>query len=99
MREPVIRYTLAPEAREDLKDIYRHIAVDNPAAAERLWHSFLDSIRLLARQPLMGQACPNLRADLPGFTVGNYVIFYIPTNHGIQIERVLHGARDIESLF
>jgi toxin ParE1/3/4 len=95
----VSRYTISPEAREDLKGIYRHIAAENPAAAEKLWDSFFEGIRLLARQPHLGQACPNLRSDLRAFTLGNYVIFYVPANGGVQIERVLHGARDIESLF
>lgn len=93
------RYTISPEAREDLKGIYHHIAVENPSAAEKLWNSFFEGIQLLARQPLLGQACPNLRPDLRAFTVGNYVIFYVPANDGVQIERVLHGARDIESSF
>ena len=93
------RYTISPEAREDLKGIYRHIAAENPSAAEKSWDSFFEGIQLLARQPLLGQACPNLRPDLRAFTVGNYVIFYVPANDGVQIERVLHGARDIESSF
>lgn len=93
------RYTLSPKAREDLKGIYKYIAADNLSAAEELRDSFFKSIQLLATQPLLGQACPNLRADLRAFTVGNYVIFYVPTRRGVEIERVLHGARDMESLF
>jgi toxin ParE1/3/4 len=29
--------------------------------------------------------------------VGRYVIFYLPIPGGVQIVRVLHGARDIEA--
>jgi plasmid stabilization system protein ParE len=29
----VSRYTVSPKAREDLKDIYRYVARDKPAAA------------------------------------------------------------------
>jgi plasmid stabilization system protein ParE len=29
----------------------------------------------------------------------NFMIFYHPLSNGIEIVRVLHGARDIESLF
>jgi toxin ParE1/3/4 len=28
-----------------------------------------------------------------------YLIFYRPTDDGIDVVRVLHGSRDIESLF
>jgi plasmid stabilization system protein ParE len=29
----------------------------------------------------------------------NYIIFYIPTPSGIRIIRILHGARDLDSIF
>jgi len=95
----VSRYTVSPKAREDLKDVYRSVAKDKPSAAKRLRHAFYESFRVLARQPFLGQACPNLRADLRAFSIGSYVIFYVPVTRGVQIERVLHGARDIQSLF
>lgn len=31
--------------------------------------------------------------------IGNYVIFYRPIANGIDVIRVLHGSRDIESIF
>jgi toxin ParE1/3/4 len=31
--------------------------------------------------------------------VGNYVIFYRPMEIGVEIARVLHGARDFPPLF
>ncbi len=39
---------------------------------------------------------------LPGllsFPFGRYMIFYLSIPGGIEIVRVLHGARDIERLF
>jgi len=29
----------------------------------------------------------------------NHLVFYRPTDEGVDIVRVLHGARDIEALF
>jgi toxin ParE1/3/4 len=29
---------------------------------------------------------------------GNYPIFYHPTRYGIEIIRIIHGARDIETI-
>jgi toxin ParE1/3/4 len=37
------------------------------------------------------------RVQVNGFE--NYLVFYLPTNYGIDVVRVLHGARDIENLF
>jgi toxin ParE1/3/4 len=31
--------------------------------------------------------------------IGHYLIFYFPLEDGVDIIRVLHGSRDIESLF
>jgi plasmid stabilization system protein ParE len=28
-----------------------------------------------------------------------YVIYYTPVEDGVEIERVLHGARDVDSVF
>ena len=36
------------------------------------------------------------RIRVPGFA--NYLIFYRPTAEGIEVFRVVHGARDLRSL-
>jgi toxin ParE1/3/4 len=54
---------------------------------------------LLARMPELGRKRPDLAPDLRGFPIGNYIIFYRPVPDGIQVIRVLHGARDIPELF
>jgi toxin ParE1/3/4 len=42
---------------------------------------------------------PDLGAGILGFPVEDYVIFYRQVSTGIEVVRVLHGARDIEALF
>jgi toxin ParE1/3/4 len=37
--------------------------------------------------------------DVRSLTIGRYVIFYLPRTSGIEVVRVLHGSRDIESIF
>jgi toxin ParE1/3/4 len=48
---------------------------------------------------LIGRARPELFADLRSLPFGRYVIFYLPRKRGIEVVRVLHGARDLKSLF
>ena len=64
---------------------------------------FLELIRtkceMLAQHPLAGEARPELGANLRAFPVGNYIIFYRPDSDGIEVVRVLHGARDIPKQF
>jgi toxin ParE1/3/4 len=37
------------------------------------------------------------RVPVKGFE--NYLVFYLPRRQGIDVIRVLHGARDIDNLF
>jgi toxin ParE1/3/4 len=57
------------------------------------------TFRLLARRPGIGRARPELYSDLRSFVIGKYVTFYLPLKKGIDVIRVLHGARDIETVF
>jgi toxin ParE1/3/4 len=56
-------------------------------------------LKLIATQPLIGRALDQLAADLRSFPFGRYVIFYEPIEHGIDVVRVLHSARDIDAVF
>jgi hypothetical protein len=47
----------------------------------------------------MGRVRDELAADLRSFPFGRYVIFYEPIEDGIDVVRVLHGARDIDAVF
>jgi toxin ParE1/3/4 len=40
-----------------------------------------------------------LSPRLRSFPVGSYIIFYRPTQDGVEIARILHGARDFPPLF
>lgn len=92
-------FTVAPRARLDLDQIWLHIASDNPTAADRLLKQFKDRFALLATQPLMGQTADYLPLGVRSFSFGSYIIFYRPVAREIEISRVIHGARDVNSIF
>ena len=79
----------------DYEEIWRYIARDNPAAADRLITAIERQLSGIASMPGIGREEPNLAANLRSFPVGNYLIFYRPSADGIALVRVLHGARDI----
>ncbi|MDF5714977.1 MAG: type II toxin-antitoxin system RelE/ParE family toxin [Rhizonema sp. NSF051] len=56
-------------------------------------------LKMLVETPGMGRKRDELVPNLRSFPVGNYLIFYRPVNQGIEVIRVLHGARDIPSIF
>jgi toxin ParE1/3/4 len=87
------------QAELDLVEIGVHIATDDPAAADRWLDLVEQKCQLLATMPQMGRDRGNLAPDLRSFPVGEYLIFYRPGNEGIIVIRVLHGARDIPTLF
>ncbi|MGA9543600.1 MAG: type II toxin-antitoxin system RelE/ParE family toxin [Candidatus Sulfotelmatobacter sp.] len=89
---------IRPRAFVDLADIWAFIAKDSVKHADRFAALIDSQFGSLARRPHMGRSRPELATDLRSFPVGRYVIFYVPTPKGVEIVRVLHGARDIESV-
>ena len=49
--------------------------------------------------PDAGRRQDKLLVNPRSFVVKNYFIFYMPFEEGVEILRVLHGSRDIESIF
>jgi toxin ParE1/3/4 len=92
-------YLVAPVARSDLREIWKHVARDNPDAAARLRDKVEEVFLMLARHPLLGQMCEELRGGLRFFCSSNYVIYYELAGRRVRIVRVLHGARDVRKLF
>jgi toxin ParE1/3/4 len=89
----------SPASISDYEEIWRYIARDNPAAADRLIRTFERQLGVLSTMPGMGREEPVLGAGLRSFPVGNYLIFYRPLEDGVGVIRVLHGARDISAEF
>jgi toxin ParE1/3/4 len=54
---------------------------------------------MLAKNPEMGTACDDLMQGLRAWPVGKHVIFFRSVRDGIEIVRVVHGARDVSKLF
>ncbi len=69
------------------------------ARADALLRQLAGTMRTLAGNPLMGRSREDLLPGLRSFAVGSYIIFYRPVERGIEVARVLHGARDIPALF
>ncbi len=85
-----------PAAEDDLVAIWIYIAADNESAADALLDRLEDAFGLLAENPLIGRGRPELAPHVRSFAVRRYVILYLPADDGIEIIRVVHGARDIE---
>lgn len=93
----VVRQT--SKAAKDLIDIAVFVAADDPRAADQLLDIFDAKCRMLVGQPELGVLRKDLAPGLRFLPVGNYLIFYRVIPDGIEVIRVLHGARDLGAQF
>ena len=92
-------FRLASQADADLDEIADFIADRSPSSALRVIDRLYETFAILATQPLLGQSCDDPGGNLRVFSAGIYAIFYVPLTDGIEVQRVIHGARDIDSFF
>ncbi len=93
------RYEFTDQAKEDLFEIAAYIALDNEQAAVQLVDRIHDKCQTLADHPRLGRSREDLAPRLRGTPLGNYLIFYRITDYGVEIVRIVHGARELEALF
>jgi toxin ParE1/3/4 len=87
-----------PRAESDLVEIWQFIARDDPRAADRLLDRIEAQCQLLASNPRLGRIRPEIAPDARAWVVGRYLILYRALDDGVEIVRVVHGARSIEQV-
>jgi toxin ParE1/3/4 len=92
-------YLLSIEAEEDLLAIHGYITQYNPAAADRLVHALYRHFELLADQPGVGAERETIRPGMRIWGHNRYQILYRIDAGRTLIVRVVHGRRDLASLF
>jgi toxin ParE1/3/4 len=95
----MITYRLTRRARQDVLNIWRHIAKDNEPAADRFIDLLTHHFRLLGEAPRAGRRRDELRTGYRSFPVGDYLILYRIMKPGVCIMHVVHGRRNLEALF
>jgi toxin ParE1/3/4 len=86
-------------AQQDFRNIWHYIAIDNPTAADRLLRRIDSKVELYAANPNMGRPRDKLATGLRSFPVGDFVVFYRIVGDGIELVRIMHGARRMNDLF
>jgi len=95
----VSQLRISPRASSDLIEIWIYIADDSVANADAFIDKLYQAIQALGRQPGSGRHREEVAPGIQSFPFGRYIIFYRAVTSGIEIVRVLHGARDIENIF
>lgn len=90
-----------PQAEEDVIEIWFYIAVENKSKlnADRFMDKLDRQLVFLSENPGIGSKKDQYAKGLYQYIFGNYLIFYFPVKDGIELIRVLHGARDLDTLF
>lgn len=89
------RILLRPRAKADLAEIWDYIAEDSETRADAFIEAIDQKLQLLSERPNMGRSRAELLEGVRSVSVGRYVIFYAPLKDGVDVVRVLHGARDL----
>ncbi len=89
----------SPEAETDLNVIALRFAERNPIRALSFAEELHECCLKLAEHPGIGHPRPDLHPGLRSFARHKYISVYIESGAGIRIERIIHGARDIENVF
>jgi toxin ParE1/3/4 len=98
------RVTKTPDARRDIVGIADYLLQHSIDAAVRFLDAVEETCRTLADNPELGGLCHFEGFDLGAVRVWqvrgfpNHLIFYRAEAYGIDVLRVLHGARDTESI-
>ena len=90
---------IRPRAYEDLIEIWSYIADDSVTNADAFIDRLYETMKSLGRNPGAGRQRQELAPGIQSFPFGRYLIFYRAVSNGVEIIRVLHGARDIENIF
>ena len=93
------KIAIAPEAQQDLDEIYDYILFDlgNPAAALRMIDKIMDAIDQLATFPHLGaplSSIAKVESKYRFFVTDNYTTFYRVMGDTVFVDRVLYGRRD-----
>jgi len=93
------RFVLTPRAKQDVNDIWDFIAADNMEAADRVLDALETAMLKLAKNPSIGHWREELADKGHRFVlVYSYLIVYRNETKPLQIIRVLHAARDVQSI-
>jgi toxin ParE1/3/4 len=94
-----------PRAWDDVQESAFYLAANaSEAIAERFLNAVETSTQVLTSFPAMGVPCPFVHSDLkdirriPVNGFENWLVFYRAEGDGVEIVRILHGAREIAAI-
>lgn len=101
----MLNLAIRPQAELDIDEIVTYLLETNPQAASKFVMELRQAFTLLSGNPLIGVKRQYRLLALEGIRLfplkkySSYLVFYLNTDEVLEIVRVLHGKRDLETLF
>lgn len=95
------RFILSPAAFQDIQEIWGYFAheLQNLEVADRIRDELFQAMKKLGEKPGLGHFRSDLSSEpLRFWLVRNFLVIYRSELQPIQIVRILHGSRDIQTL-
>ena len=90
---------ISPLAEQDMEAIGDYIARDNPVRAVSFVEDLYQQCLMIAESPAIYRERPELGLSVRSCSYGRYLIVFRVLDTEVRVERLLHGSRDIISLF
>ncbi len=93
-------YRLTATARREIRDVWAHIHQTNSAeVADQQLDRFYQAFETLAHYPDAGRRRDELLPDVRSYAVTPFIIFYQHRDDRLVILHIIHGSRDLPTLF
>jgi toxin ParE1/3/4 len=93
------RFRISRQAEQDLEDIWCYLQQQDKLQADIQISQILNRFPMLFQFPDMGKERDYLLVGLRSFPVQPHIIFYTKTSGSIEIIKILHQSRDVDSQF
>jgi toxin ParE1/3/4 len=91
-----VRYTR--RARADLLEIWEWIASEKPATADRVYDAIEKRCNTLRQNSQLGRPRPEIAEGARSLVIERWIVFYRIVEDGVQIVRIVDGARDLSKV-
>ena len=93
-----MKYVISPQAESDIDGIAAYIAEDNPERAVSFILEIRQHFSVIADRPLSFPAKAEWGEKKRSALIGKYHVIFEVKDDVVQIQRIIHGARDIGNL-
>ena len=97
----VVELFVSHRAEDELRQIWRYVAAENPAAADQLLLRIDEKLQFLRDFPAIGTQRDDIRPGFRMLVEGNYLLLYEyqAADGAVELVAVVDGRRDLSDLF